>query len=181
MGIALALIWLITKKSKTFPSPRLWYGPVGFCWFCRHGICGICPIAEISHHESAESGPHCGDLPIANRQNPPRYAICPLRIRGICSCCGDLHVAKQKTGVFCNFLRLGDSFCLRKAEMSRFAADSLRFWLKSAFWRPAATLIAKSYILGRIFCFEAPERLCRPNCSGGTFACIPRMAMGGEA
>lgn len=26
------------------------------------------------------------------------------------------------------FLRLGTPFCLRKAEMSRFAADLLRFW-----------------------------------------------------
>lgn len=33
----------------------------------------------------------------------------------------------KNPSAFATFLQLGTPFCLRKAEMSRFAADSLRF------------------------------------------------------
>lgn len=77
------------------------------------------------------------------------------------------------------FLRLGTPFRLRKAEMSRFAADLLRFWAEIRALAPRGqSLIAKKLQNSSDFCFcsiqiAATEQI--PRIRNGQIAAMGRI------
>lgn len=91
-------------------------------------------------------------------------AICPLRIRGICSVAAICMSQKQKSELFCNFFAIRDSLLslqsVNRPFRGRFAAFSGR---NTCFGTPRQFLIEKKLQFGPYFCFWVPGRLCWSN------------------
>lgn len=91
-------------------------------------------------------------------------AICPLRIRGICSVAAICMSQKQKSELFCNFFAIRDSLLslqsVNRPFRGRFAAFSGR---NTCFGTPRQSLIEKKLQFGPYFCFWVPGRLCWSN------------------
>lgn len=94
----------------------------------------------------------------------PVMTICPLRIRGICSVAAICMLQKQKSELF--FFAIRDSLPPSQSRNEPFCGRFAAFLRRNPrFGAPWQSLIANKLHFGRIFVFEVPERLCRPNCS----------------